>query len=253
MTINSTTTSALSFTSDAGGLHVKVPFDLKDHFKTAFKTATWEGYAKTWRLNDTSVTRNKLTKYIETVITTGVLAAIENKEELDATEAEIQRWTAELNQRKALIEQQAERLGVLAVRKSKLDAIIASFKALQPAVDDGKAKLDAEQAKAAAVAKDLRAKVDELLSPFPQAGALMDQARKEWRRLAAGKYQAKSVVEQAQAALGRIYDQVKAKTGVGLEALNKAYMCNTNRPDRDDIGRELDRLYTAVVFPPVED
>ncbi|WP_186136854.1 MULTISPECIES: hypothetical protein [Burkholderia] len=108
------------------------------------------------------------------------------------------------------------------------------------------------EAKVSAAAKSVREKVDDLLAPFPDARAWMEQARREWRRLAFGKYQAKRDAEEAQAALWRIYEEIREQTGVGLEALYKAYMCNPNRTDRDDVCRELDRLYTAVTFPKAE-
>lgn len=239
----------VSVTADHRGLHVKLPFDLKDGFRAAFKTATWDSYSKTWLLNDTTVTRNKLTKYIDTLTASGVVDALSNQQELEATQAEVERWASDLAKRKALIQHQIDQVGKLDASKAKLVATRGQFDALQSTVDEGRAKLDAAQAEVAAAAKSVREKVDELLALFPDARAWMEQARREWRRLAFGKYQAKRDAEEAQAALGRIYEEIKEQTGVGLEALHKAYMCNPNRTDRDDVGRELDRLYTTVTFP----
>ena len=62
------TENSISYESGGDSLLVVIPFEIKDLFKKAFKTAKWDSMRKKWSITNNTRNINKLEKWIVEVI-----------------------------------------------------------------------------------------------------------------------------------------------------------------------------------------
>src|SRR5690606_3859766 len=72
---------------DGKSLVISFPYDLKDAFKTIFKTAKWDSGKKRWVVSNSTVNHNKLKLFIDK--SQAALAALKEIEEQEATDIEL--------------------------------------------------------------------------------------------------------------------------------------------------------------------
>ena len=81
----------LEYTTTTETISIKIDFNMKDLFKSNFKTAKWNNYEKVWTLNNTTRTLNKLTKWISEVseVAKEIEVAEATAQELEFSEKEL--------------------------------------------------------------------------------------------------------------------------------------------------------------------
>ncbi len=240
--------------SDGETLLVKLPFELKDAFKGVFKSAKWVPEQRSWRVGNSAVTRNKLAAFV--AASEPALSAFADKIRAEE-EAELdERQTDDMNRALRLIQTELRDLAATTratkEERSALCALRAKLDAYRPLLDAAKNTLAAEQHARDEESLRVRERADALLKPFPELADAISEARRGWRALKAGRYGAKAGLVEAQRELLRIYERIEEVSGVRFTALLAAFNCNANRTDRDDLPRDLDRLYIDIEFPAVE-
>jgi hypothetical protein len=79
--------STITYNNISGNLSIKFPFDLKDAFRSLFKTAKWNPAAKAWEVKATTANENKLKKFID--MSQSALSVLSELDNIEATEMEI--------------------------------------------------------------------------------------------------------------------------------------------------------------------
>ena len=231
-------THQISKTDISSGAAVKFPFELKDDFRAAFKSAKWNAQAKQWEVGSRSVKR--LDQWIEQVQGSGVIDALNAHDEADLQEKEIQDLQNALEDIK-------KNITVELSRKDTADARKAKFEALR---DELEAKRDelAVAAKASAeayfeaqeVAQDIEQRVSHIATV-----AQIDSLRIQMKKNFIPKAYASAPFNEAQSKLREIQENFE-EIGVRSRALDAAVSANKNRRDRDYACLSADIEFVAI-------
>lgn len=212
-------------TSD--GFSVKFPFELKDAFKEAFKTAKWDQDQRVWKVGPRSEARLKqFAEECESLATT-----ISEKEETEMSASELEKLCKNISEIKHLITVEKNKVAaldeirgeieqckqVLSAVKGQLDAANATHDAKKRAVDDEKKRIDAELSK---------------LIDIDQLKGVVLATFAKYHGSVGGT--ARGMFNQAQNQFGDARDTL-ADAGLSLEALDYLCSANFNRPDRDGV------------------
>jgi DNA repair exonuclease SbcCD ATPase subunit len=105
-------------------ISVKFPFELKDSFKETFRTARWHPYNREWRVKDSTISSNKLKKWIAEVEKSGALEEIKELDEEVMTNKHFKRLTENLQELKEEIEERKEILSNSYAEGQSVDSLI---------------------------------------------------------------------------------------------------------------------------------
>ena len=203
-------------------LKISIAFELKDIFKSFFKTAKWNAAYKVWEVANTTANMNKLDKFAAaSVEAETALKTLENQE---ATQAEIDN----------LVAQAAE----LAAKTQALVAANGAQNELAKRLEAAKAVLATATAEAAtaadaaqAAARDNVETLDAVLAPFTLGGQSVKAVIKQ--TFAAYTKRDRDMLDKNQAFLREVYETVKTKSGVEFTVILEVARANINRVDRD--------------------
>jgi len=220
----------------ASGAAVKFPFEMKNQFRSNFKSAKWNATEKQWEVGPRSIKR--LQNWIDEVNGSGIVEELATRDEREMNDREIKQLRAKLKEISLNIEHKARSLEELedakreiAEAKEALKAKREEFAAIKAKRDEVADKVDAERINVQALVEDV-VSLDEI-----------EEARREMRKnMKIAKAYASSKYDEAADRLREIRDRLEA-AGLECEAINKALSANRNRPDRD-----YDDLFELIVF-----
>lgn len=218
---------------------ISFPKELKDNFKSVFKSARWNGYEKVWEVGPRSGKRAE--QWRETVISTGIMEKMAAAEEADFDAAEAEKIVSEL---KSLVadydrkiadaenaKREAQRLAEqMRDDKDKFKKMAAILVAAEDAL--AVAVAESEQAKAESAAEEN--KVADLFGKYVDVDAIesaiddmINAMPNKWGKGGdRGEFdEAKSVIHTEREKLNR--------AGLDSWGLTDAAYANYNRPDRD--------------------
>ena len=134
-------------------LHVEFPIQLKDSFKSTFRTAKWNAGSRTWYVSSRS--RAKLEAWIKAAEESGALMTAEDFDAMDVTERDAERMATEFAALKKSIEIERKRFtGIEEKRKANAEMLehLAKLRAdLDLAAAQTKAAAEAEKAETASI------------------------------------------------------------------------------------------------------
>jgi len=215
-------------------LKVKVAFQLKDQFKSVFKTSKWDGSNKTWDVKNTTANKNKLAQFQKTLDETQVevklaesLAIAEEtlmtEKEISDLKSQFSNLVSELPDAKEMKEKQAELQILVNKYITKIEA--------------KKAEIEQENAEIAELKKTNEDKLNEILKNFTFDGMSVQEtvqyAGKQFFCYTRYKGNYLDKLYAAQKFLGETYDDIKDKFGLEFRVLDECWKANKNRYDRD--------------------
>jgi hypothetical protein len=209
-------------------LLLRLPYELKDTFRTLFKSARWDGLAKAFVCKDTAANRNKWEKFCQAASSArGVLDAAEREEataqQLQAMAMSLEDEMRGLNARAAAAR---ARCAELAARKARLEAecpaLIAIKQQAEQALEAQQLALDTamrtyEHAAAPALEVLERHRFSDVLNDMLRA-TRRGYSGKEWL----GELQATTAVVRKQL----------AEIGYEHRRITEISRLSLNRPDR---------------------
>lgn len=226
---------AINITKTETGFSIKFPFELKDNFKSCFKSAKWDSLGKVWTVGPRSGKR--LEEWAGKVAP--AVEALDAADEESLREADIEAvelCIAEI--RAGIARARSERTTLEATGKTLADA--------KAELESVTAELETERAAATAAGREahkaLKAACD--MNAVAEAHRVMTANALKSGRAAREAYR------EAQGSIGRQRENL-ANAGLRSSGLDKLYYCNFNRPDRDN-PRDVKRvdLYTITAVDP---
>jgi hypothetical protein len=215
------------------GFAVKFPYELKDDFRRAFRSAKWNPNEKRWQVGPRS--RKRLEQWVEVVRNSGVLEDLEAHESADLAEEEVQRLQSEILQIQKQLDgaaKAARRANEARDRALSMKAELAERKAdLQP-FQEARAQAEKERDSARS---EVMSEVA-TLADVEEIDRLRAGMKSEWR---AQKAVNRQRFEEKQGMLRQIRDDLRA-ADIESRALNLAVGANYNRPDRDKPDLDMD-------------
>jgi len=218
---------------------IKVPFELKDLFRSNFKTAKWNGFHKCWVVKNNTRNENKLKIWLEEV--KEVNKKLEEQKELEDTEAlegkklkelkkEVQKFLDQIKEKQKSI---SEINDILKEQKEVEKLLDEKRKELQVLSDDEyKRKKDLEE-KLHKNEEDLKEimDVDKVLETIKKMRDIQNGNDSEIKGLSHSK--TRRVWEEKKLYIDSISEKLEE---IGLESIgiDRVVYSNYNRPDRDD-------------------
>lgn len=199
------------------GYAVKFPFELKDNFKSVFKTAKWNPIAKQWEVGKRFY--KKLVEWTEAA--QGFDAELEKSKEIEEAEADLFAAKAQIQTLKDTI----------VARRKSAEQVKALFDELQQArseIDELKAEVQHEEAEALKTRSQLQKFLDGVID-FKAINDAKAQMVKLHRSVGN-----RHLFDEQQNIIRAERDKLRK---VGFESLGLNNLCrvNYNRPDRDNI------------------
>ncbi|WP_186193523.1 hypothetical protein [Burkholderia gladioli] len=215
-------------------LKVKVAFQLKDQFKSAFKTSKWDSLNKTWDVKNTTANKNKLAQFQKTLDETQV--EVKLAESLAAAD-EILMTEKELSDLKSQFSSLVSELPNLKEAKEKQSELQVLVNKYTAKISDKKAEVEKENAEIAELKKSNEDKLNEILKIFTFEGMTVQEtveyAGKQFFCYTRYKGNYLDKFYAAQKFLGETYDDIKDKFGIEFRVLDECWKANKNRHDRD--------------------
>ena len=232
--MSASSASSLSIVGERDGrIHVRMPFDLKNNFKSTFRFAKWDGASKTWSVSKNS--RKRVEQWVSEAQGAAEAAAAAENDELAGEELE--RVRAELNRVRIDAERRRERLHAAEQARAQIERMRAEIDA---------ANADLEQTKAAAA--DVEAENRAIVERVVDADAVSDAVSEMRAALRAGPRASNR--KRFEAAQSELCEQRNRLEAVGLEcpSLRRAIQTSWNRIQA---GKDSDRI-SAVDLSVVE-
>jgi DNA repair exonuclease SbcCD ATPase subunit len=199
------------------GAAVKIPYELNQSFRLAFKTAKWDSYTKEWTVGPLSVKRLR-TWAAEAEEAAKALAAKEESDlvdkELEAVRDELSKVLRETGQVEVHIKWAAASLELLKEAREELAA-----------AKERKQEADAKLATSRAEAMSLLSQAIDLAAVRKAAEVMAHNMNPADRRCKESFEEARRVISKANHAL--------QEAGLICEAIQELASANVNRPDRD--------------------
>ena len=123
----------ITFVQTREGFNVKVPYEIKDDFKSAFKTATWSKYKKVWKVDN--IARKKLEEFNEKFN-----KKVEENEQQDKTDDQILLTGKEIETINASLAKTIERLDSISEKINKIEMVKELLDATKLELDELKVK-----------------------------------------------------------------------------------------------------------------
>lgn len=210
----------ITVTKIESGFAVQFPFELKDNFKSTFRSAKWHPADKTWRVGPRS--KKRLDQWVAAA--SGAAEAIAEAEESELTQSEISRLDQELASIRDAAIRRREKAAVYTDAERQLQAV--------------RQKIADAQAEAAVQSAALRKQADAAAQSLADAGVSVQSiaARvaemQRWHRVK--KSFAREKFETAQQAIWDAEQQLR-KFGLSSAGLCAYWYVRYNRPDADII------------------
>lgn len=221
MKINQTTTN----------LQVTIAFQLKDLFKSSFKTAKWNAYNKTWDIANNQANKNKLAKFQEALDTTQVEDPIKLNEEVEMLHDEFLKLKVDL----LSIKSQISEIEELRAKHEKLKNDILEVCVI---IDAKKIEVGLLNDSATQEKKNNENKLNEILSLYNLDGmtvqSAIDQGAKYFNYMKAS-YKGNNLdkFQEIQDFLTTTYNDIVEKFGIEFNVMHECGRANKNRHDRD--------------------
>lgn len=202
-------------------LLLKLPYDLKDSFRSLFKTATWDSYAKAFVVANTTANKNKWKKFVE--MSSAAVEALKNSEHEEATLEELQ-----ATQRK--IEEEIKSLNARAnTARANIEALKAQAAESLPLRDKAKEVLEKLLAEDQAATEERNTALEPVirLHDAHLVYHLLGKAEQAAKR----GYSGKSVLINVQANLYEFMQDLNA-LGFTHPEIRRIANCNPNRTDK---------------------
>lgn len=211
-------------------LKVTIAFELKDIFKSTFKTAKWDSYSKTWDVKNTTANKNKLAQFEKTLAETNVEEKIKAAEEALLTENQV-------TELKAQFERVGARIRDLEDIKASQLELQATIQKLTSKIEEKKDIVAQEQAQIAAVKAENERQLNAVLGNYKYQGMnvqeTVEYAGKQFAYYLRYKGNYLDNFYAAQKFLGETYDDIAEKFGIEFTVLDQCWNANKNRHDRD--------------------
>lgn len=235
------------------GFGVYLPYELKDNFKSVFKTAKWNPREKYWEVGPRA--KKKLDEWIVTAKEVGV--AIEAKKQAEEANADIETVKQELEQQKLDLLRDIENLksvtvdDVLANLNAEIESLkreLAKQRELTKQLIDNNAEIKSAKAQIETIEQQLSVEkssqeklkqqsldsvsklinINELKSIVRQMGQIMK--RNERMPRSSNRHD----FEEARAKICTMGNTLK-EAGIGSRYIEYVLSVNFNRPDRDSV------------------
>ncbi|MDX5592566.1 hypothetical protein [Pseudovibrio sp. SPO723] len=203
------------------GFAAYFPYELKDNFRTTFKTAKWNGQLKRWEVGPRSGKR--LEQWAAEA--QEAAEAIEQEAEAELTEQDLAQIRNELAKIKGDIEAAQE-------RKEKLAEVKQMLADARAELDEAKQALTEEKAAADEVQKD----VATLLANVCDMKAVAEAHKAMIKNQGIKKAWATKLYREAQEVIEAQHDKLR-DAGFVSEGLEELENFNVNRTDRDNARR----------------
>ena len=227
------------------GRNISFPFELKDSFRSIFKSAKWNPQYKEWRVAKGA--EERLADWVREIENSGVLQDMELQETARLSELEIQALSVEIQQLKAKIA--SEQVSVQSVdhkteQARKLRAEIGELG--DRFCTQQKVRAEALERKASATAEIME--ILGTVADVDKIESLLRGMRKDWYFLKAVN---KGRFEQKQEHLEEIRVDLES-AGIRAEAIDLAVEANFNRPDRDEPDLSVELVFERIPEPEPE-
>jgi len=223
--------TAITKTAIATGFSIQFPFELKDGFRKAFPSATWNATGRRWEVGPRSGTQ--LDAWIATV---SEAAERITTERADADAVELAE--SELSAIRAEAERIARDLEAARATRRTVEAVRAEIAAHKTEIAEIAVQVEAERAATATAKADIRTEIGKIIDVNGMRSALDKLIRaNRGGRSAASRRE----FEGAQKALDG-YDDELIAAGWKSPELRRMINANYNRPDRDKTDATLDGL-----------
>lgn len=205
------------------GYAISFPFELKDNFKSVFKTAKWNSFDKRWEVGVRS--KSKLDQWIKAVEESNILESLEN---IDSATLEIDKYETlkkELEIIKQVIDEKCKVIKKSGEIEEKLKKILVELEA-------NRAKFNEIQAQALE-AYNKKAAIKNDIIKFLEGIVDFDKVKDaQLCMINAIYYGKKRDFNNAQEIISSEYKKLKS-AGYISKGLRDLVIANYNRPDRD--------------------
>ncbi len=221
----STMTTEIKLIKLAKGFAVKFPFDLKDKFREAFRSAKWNPSEKQWEVGPRSKTR--LEQWIAEVNDSGAVEAILARDERDMTTEEVKEFRAQLDEINGRIGSVEAALEVIEANKRETGELLLKIVRMGSKLDEISKQRRVAQEAADKIKEDINAEVSKVVN-LGEINHARNEMLKNWRP----KADAKGKFNEMQANLKENLAKLN-EAGLHSKELWLAVVANHNRPDRD--------------------
>lgn len=215
------------------GAKLYFPYELKDDFRRAFRSAKWDPGCKCWRVGPRSVKRAK--QWVEEVEKSGICQELETRDQIELHGKELDEIRRKLEQMQAELADINSEAETADERTANYKAIVHKFDKLCPAIEEAKAQFAKKKADESAAKREVEIR----LKQVADIGRIEPIRRKmlaEWPR--GDRYQFRDLQSQ----LSEIQEDL-TDAGLTCRALDRAIAANYNRSDRDRKG-----LFEEIIF-----
>lgn len=208
------------------GAAVKFPFELKNQFRRAFRSAKWNAREKQWEVGQRSFKR--LQGWIDEVNASGIVEQIETRDQTEMTEQELRGLRTDLNEIKKNIEAASNSISTLADIKIEIEETKVALATKRDELEVIKEKREELAKQVESERVDVHAIVSNVVDIDE-----IEEARGEMRKhMRIAKAWASAKYEEAEVRLRDMRDRLE-DAGIECEAIETALRANKNRPDRD--------------------
>lgn len=209
------------------GFSVKFPYDLKDEFRSAFKTSKWDPKNKVWKVGPRSL---KKLKHFEK-ITEDFLSQIDLQDELDLKDKEVSEILMKLEIKNETLKQNIKSLeDSIEIRTKQLE----NLKSLNEDIENSEEYRDLvkknQNIENAYLAE--KEKTKNLLNSLIDMDLIIEYKRKMSSNMCANDTRKKAIFRETVLLVDREKEKLE-ELGYTSEGINFLSYSNVNRPDRD--------------------
>lgn len=205
---------------------VAVPYELKDSFKSVFKSAKWNSLVKEWEIGPRS--KKRLENWIETVNQSEALQVVEEHDDIEMSEKEIEQLQNTLSEVQKKIESKLAELASAKDTAEKLENTKKVLSEKRGELEKIREEVAAENAKIEKQKNEIRGKVEAIID----MGLVIKCKNIMSRSMYPADRNAKARFEEARYSLRAEREKLN-KAGLDSAALARLCTANVNRPDRD--------------------
>lgn len=199
-------TISIRITKSAGKISVHFPFELKDQFRKAFRSARWDASSRVWIVKSSA--EKRLAAWVQEVEASGALEALADKSDAEMSEREIEKLRSELSAIRTYAEAKAAAIrsaGYTPGCLSSLGAEVAAARATANTVRAQEAQVgEIKAAKEAAKEAEEAAKVANVIDTTAVKEAIFQiktaMKKKDRKHAAAVAFELRQTVEKLEEA-----------------------------------------------------
>lgn len=216
----------IKVTKTGSAISIALPFELKDAFRSVFKTAKWSPAEKVWVISSRS--EKRLNEWINRIHASSVLDQLSSSDQAEMNAKEIRQLENDIERIKAAA------ASARANARASIEAA-GELSKIREDLDAAKADRDAAVAEQKAAQEQLdavRRSVNEIVETVVSIAEIEKLRKGMWFDMKRPKAVNKKWFNEKQGQLEEILEKLE-NAGIGCDALTDAVNVNFNRPDRD--------------------